>query len=518
MPNHVSYIRYKLIVNIEFSELNELLKQTAKSLDIPDHAYEEAIIRYEDIGEFLAEEDSSLHKFNPEIYSQGSFRLGTVVRPIGKGEYDIDLVCRLERKKESVSKKVLKQSIGDRLKERDDISDILKEAKRCWVIEYPDETNIPAFHMDVLPTIPNQEKKPNGILLTDKELSLWMTSNPVDYSLWFMSQMAIRFDERRNQLAADASIEVEDVPNWQVKTPLQRAIQLMKRHRDFYFDTDSDDGVNQDDKPISIIITTLAARAYDNEEDIFETLCNVLDKMPNYILKKDDGNWWVENPVDDGENFADKWRDNPERKTAFDNWLAKAKRDFGSLSKTTTISHSYESIVSFLGESTREGVSLDLDSQSNLLIPKTSQGIPVIPPLGSASHAIDPNRVFTVPDSLQHQATITGSIHRKNRRGNPGRRLRRFFPDSSVPKHVVLKFKVSTNYTDEHSVKWQITNTGQVATHENTLRGDFYDSDEGKYIKHEPTAYLGTHWVRAFIINNGNVCVASTEKFMVRIH
>ena len=72
--------------------------------------------------------------------------------------------------------------------------------------------------------------------------------------------MEIEFNARREFLAESMQeARVEDVPEYQVKTPLQQGIQILKRHRDIMFVEDPDD------KPISIIITTLAAHAYNNE-------------------------------------------------------------------------------------------------------------------------------------------------------------------------------------------------------------------------------------------------------------
>ena len=57
---------------------------------------------------------------------------------------------------------------------------------------------------------------------------------------------------------------VDDVPDALIRTPLQRAIQILKRHRDMRFLEHK----CEEYKPISIIITTLAASAYQNETDV----------------------------------------------------------------------------------------------------------------------------------------------------------------------------------------------------------------------------------------------------------
>lgn len=142
-------------------QLASILQKSADALDIPDHVYEDATLKYEDVGEHLAAEDSNLRDYRPQIYVQGSFRLGTVVNPYGKGdEYDIDLVCQLEINKEAITQDILKKKVGDRLKTRSDLAKILAPLRRCWLLDYPSERGMPGFHIDVLPAIPNVERGP----------------------------------------------------------------------------------------------------------------------------------------------------------------------------------------------------------------------------------------------------------------------------------------------------------------------------------------------------------------------
>ena len=63
-----------------------------------------------------------------------------------------------------------------------------------------------------------------------------------------------------------ALASIDDVPTWERRTPLQRTIQILKRHRDVRFKD------NCEFAPISMIITTLAAQAYQGEEDLYEAL------------------------------------------------------------------------------------------------------------------------------------------------------------------------------------------------------------------------------------------------------
>lgn len=315
-------------------QLSDLLEQIANSLDIPDELHEEAVRKYEQVGHWLEEQDAASGRREPLVYPQGSFRLGTVIRPISeKDEYDIDLVYERDLRKGSVTQEQLKAEAGEHLRsyvkhcqESDDEVPKLIEGRRCWRLDYPDR-----FHMDVLPAIPDDDGRRDRtehahtkILITDCDLHKWQPSNPIGYAEWFKGRMSLQFAEKRAALAAEmAKAAAEDVPEYEVKTPLQRAIQILKRHRDFYFQDD-------EDRPISIIITTLAAKAYDNQANLLDALLTLVRDMPKHIeTRKRNGRAvsWVPNPVNDDENFADKWEDNPEREVKFRSWLRKVDDD-----------------------------------------------------------------------------------------------------------------------------------------------------------------------------------------------
>lgn len=297
-------------------QLSYMLRLIAENLDMPDELFQSAEEKYKEVGQFLADSDSSLYFNNPDIYPQGSARLGTIIKPItDRDEYDIDLVCLLHLEKQSISQKELKKRIGDRLRENQEYREVLSEGRRCWILNLEKR-----FHMDILPAIPDQEDLPDNILIADKDLTLWQHSNPKGYAEWFCSQMKTIFETERLALAKALGAELEEVPTWRVKTPLQRVVQLLKRHRDIYFQYD------QKDKPVSIIISTLAAHAYAGQTDLLEAFLNIVQTMSSYIEVRN-GVYWVENPVNEAENFADKWAQYPQRKLKFDSWLQQLEAD-----------------------------------------------------------------------------------------------------------------------------------------------------------------------------------------------
>jgi hypothetical protein len=335
--------------------LDELLATSIADFDVPFDVYERAVARYQALGNWLARHWGH-DPADGVVYPQGSIRLGTMVAPVTDGaEYDVDLVCRRDILKESTTQKELKADVGGGVAAfvacGPEGTPKQSEGKRCWTLDYPGEP----FHMDVLPALPDLEAAPNGILLTDRELLHWQPSNPVDFADWFHAQMKREFAETRAILAKQ--MDVEDVPAWYVKTTLQRSVQALKRHRDIHFaDT-------PEDRPASIIITTLAARAYPGTGSLYEVLLAVTERMPGLVERRD-GIWWVENPVQPKENFADRWRTKPGSDERFFSWAAQALADFASIGEERGLDRVLGKVAKSFGDwpaqraGTRYGVKL----------------------------------------------------------------------------------------------------------------------------------------------------------------
>ena len=320
--------------------LDDILNHLANELDVPPSKYREARDHYEAVGNWLDADDSELAPFKPTIYPQGSFALGTAVKPIGDEEYDVDAVCLLQLRPNQVTQVQLKNLVGNRLKHpQSRYKHMIKPKegrRRCWTIRY---ANASKFHLDVLPAIPDnydwllalgvpEEWAKNAILITDRKTwndpnPEWPRSNPKGYVAWFMSRMHMRFEEAKRLRAMEIRLEVEKISNFDIRTPLQRLIQILKRHRDVQYNGD-------DDKPISIIITTIAAMAYNNEATLAEAVLDVIPRMRHYIENRG-GVWWVQNPVNPHENFADKWAEEPRKAHLFFNWLQALESEFKSL-------------------------------------------------------------------------------------------------------------------------------------------------------------------------------------------
>jgi len=336
-------------------QFSNILEKLSEALDITPTQHESAVEKYEAVGKWLAKEDSSLKEFNPAIYPQGSFALGTVTKPAsGEDQYDIDLVCLLQLSTKEYTQKQLKEMVGNRLAEHGTYKKMLdEEGRRCWTLKYAESTR---FHMDILPSAPDNyqwlirkgvppEWAEHAICITDNKAfdydklsPYWHKSNPKGYAMWFKERMKVQFKRQVGIFAQKHQMNVEEVQEYQIKTPLQRAIQLLKRHRDIMFGDD-------ENRPISIIITTLAAKAYkqyNQQENLYDVLIELIDEMPKYIEDKQvNGKTvkWVGNPVNPLENFADKWERNSKKQKSFYRWLSQVRIDLQNALKKEGLNH-----------------------------------------------------------------------------------------------------------------------------------------------------------------------------------
>lgn len=334
------------------SDADNRLAALLQDVDLPERAYELAERRYEDLAEWIGRPESELAAHDSHIFVQGSFAFGTAIRPIHEGEeYDLDFSCKLRRgvSRQSHTQEELKALLGRELESyrvARQIQTPLKEKNRCWRLGYRDDLS---FHMDVVPGIRAdddrrralqermelsglesavaQEAARRAIWITDlshpnyRNLSSdWPSSNPGGYQLWFRSRM--RSLEKR--LLAEA--QVDPVPVYRSKTPLQQVIQLLKRHRDVTFKD------LPDAKPASIILTTIAGSECRSGETLSQTMQRALDAL-TFVQSTDADQ--ILNPVNPHENFADRWKRpdcaHLQLKRNFHDWIRQANRDFAEV-------------------------------------------------------------------------------------------------------------------------------------------------------------------------------------------
>lgn len=299
--------------------IDKMLRKIAKEIEISKTEHEKAVKSYNAVGTFL---DNNIPQYDIKVVPQGSFRLGTVIKPItDEDEYDIDLVAIIDHK--FLSAKELKNIVGDALKSSDRYSEKLVEGKRCWTIEYSESSK---YHMDILPTMMSDTYSTNKELtMTHKEDEKsdyeFRQTNPEAYYDWFIERMEEERKRLKEEYAIRNKLEIVDVPEYEIKTTLQVAIQILKRYRDIKFKE------TPDIKPISIILTTLMAKVYTGKESVYELIEKFSKEYMMHIEKDENGNIIIRNPVNENENFADKWPKYPERREAFFKFMIELEQD-----------------------------------------------------------------------------------------------------------------------------------------------------------------------------------------------
>lgn len=313
-------------------------------------------------------DNSELKVFNPVLRIQGSNRLGTAVRCYNNEEgFDVDIVCELQNILDNYTPKMVKEAVGKILLESGVYGDLIPNksgGKRCWTIEFKDGT-----HADVLPSVVNEEYvravaatsfhsfDEFGIRITDKtrileylyetDRSKWLLSNPIGFAEWFFSMAYAHEAKHKNGLTTMVRASVEPFPKWKEEALiLQKIVRILKRHRDVMFDGD-------EKKPISMIITVLAAKAYANAPigKLFDTTVYVASHLVDAMdIDFRTGKRVVLNPVNGEENFADRWISEPDREQNFYRWVRQLQEDIQNLRNMSKIDIN-EAIKKLFGES-----------------------------------------------------------------------------------------------------------------------------------------------------------------------
>ncbi|MFH7010188.1 hypothetical protein ACHRVK_22420 [Flavobacterium plurextorum] len=214
---------------------------------------------------------------------------------------------------------------------------------------------------------------------------------------------------------------------------------------------------------------------------------------------------WVRNPVNDEENFADKWADSSSKEENFDIWLSKAQSDF-ELLRNADFTQIYKLLKTILGtnavnEAFRKANAVSFITESYLPVTFDKK-------LFDVSHRAQPSWRL----SLKYNIEIYGSFKQ-------GKKMKSITPNVIVPKHCEIFFVATSNVPKPYDVFWQVVNTGDEAKTNQCLRGGIYHSKtagKGGLNQKEYSEYTGMHWIECFIVKDG-VCVARSNEFIVNV-
>lgn len=500
-----------------------LIEDLAETLQIPQSRYEAADRSYRSVADWLDRPASVFAGVDLDVYTQGSFRLGTAIRPVSEDEhYDLDVVCEFDLGKWDRTQAQLHADLGRELKSyaaRYGMEDP-SPWDRCWTLNYADEAQ---FHMDVLPSVPDSKRRrlireqefssydyvKDAISITDaqhhnyRRLSDdWPASNPKGYAAWFLGRMRPVFESRRKAMAIQARADVADIPTYRVRTPLQSAIQILKRHRDMRF-VDEPEG-----RPSSIVITTLAAHAYGQESTITGALLSILDRMDAYVECRS-GEWWIANPSDPRENFADAWNDEPSKQVAFDDWLQTSRADFAAASRLGDATEFVDVLAPRIGRDLVEAAVARRRGVQRSTVTFAAQANRAMRRVLDAPHRRPPGWPVYREGSVD---IVTATAMRD------GFRPHVFSSGEPITRGSELRFDARTEVKRPFEVFWQVVNTGEAAKQARDLRGGFDVGDvtPGVLSREETATYPGSHSIECIIVKEG-LLAARSGPFLVTI-
>ena len=274
------------VLDSRATHLSFLLDEICRVIQLTATQQADAKQKYEAVSKWLAAPNSALQRFNPQVFPQGSVAIGTTVKPVGREDHDVDSVALLRG---SFKPMELYELVRDRLREHAEYRRILEPKKRCLRLNYAGD-----IHLDVLPAQPRRWITDTGLLVPDRALQDWSPSDPKGFIAWF--DHISRRPYREIRLGVEPLPKPEDAD---AKSPLQRAVQLLKRRRDVFFNGDQD-------AARSIVLTTLAARSHGGERTEIEALAAALEYMASEISASR-GIQVVPNPTLPAENFGDGW-------------------------------------------------------------------------------------------------------------------------------------------------------------------------------------------------------------------
>ena len=497
------------------------MQQLAEGLDLPASRYEAADRSYRSVSAWLERDASEFADSHVQVYTQGSFRLGTAIAPVqADADYDLDVVCEFDWSKHLRTQAELHAALGRELiaYARRHGMQAPSPWSRCWTLNYADDAR---FHMDVLPCVPDGQRQrylretasvaldyvDKSVSITDNEhphfhsISLdWSVSNPNGYADWFYERMRPVFDARRLQMMlVEAKADVADIPVFRVRTPLQLAIQILKRHRDLRF-------IDQDTsfRPTSVVLTTLAALSYQQEVTVLEAVAGIVQRM-DALIESRGGISWIPNPADPRENLAEAWSTDVRFREAFQQWLGDARADVRLALESSSREEFIDAWSPRLGRDLVEAAVGQ--SQTGSLITRAFSN--TIRKLRDAPHRAP----VSWPLAQSGHVAIQSAQFVRN-----GFRSQQLSNEGSVPVDSQLVFTASTNVSPPYEVYWQIINTGAEATRARDLRGRFEGAktSHGHLVRRETAVYRGTHSVECFIVKQG-YCVARSGLFVVNI-
>lgn len=318
----------------------ELLARIAHELELDQTRKSKMETAYKAVNDLLKKDSDFFKDLEILVYPQGSAKIGTTVKPINGEDFDLDTVLHIYDPYYNHNPKEIYEALVKVLENDGYYKTIMEKKKRCVRLNYKSD-----FHIDILPACMKNEYDYERISIPEKALNSWSSGNPKGFANRFLNN-ANSVKKSVLKLFSDtlikAQVESEPIPKEiYKKTPLQRAVQLVKRYRDIYFE-------KKDYRVSSIVLTTIISENYNGEESIYSTINNTILKIKhNYQASLTSKiRFKIFNPVDESEEFTDSWSESHYK--SFDAFITDFYKNWILLEQSFSVSA--ENYVEMFGE------------------------------------------------------------------------------------------------------------------------------------------------------------------------
>ncbi len=245
------------------AELERLLTEVASQIQLSSTAQAAVREEFRKLAAHLT--NGALAPFRPYLFAQGSFRIGTTVRPLSQEEFDLDFIVELLNPPQGSYPRTVYELVAGEIDSFAGFQGSVERKDRCIRLSYPGN-----FHIDAVPAIPAEIA---GVLIPDKTTSglEWRHTDPQGYVRWFEDR-ALPAHLRKYKATIDPLPADESVT---AKTPLQIDAQLLKRHHQLH---------SPDEKlrTPSIVLTTIAGLEAAGHDSLGQCLNDTVAGIEGY--------------------------------------------------------------------------------------------------------------------------------------------------------------------------------------------------------------------------------------------
>lgn len=387
-----------------------------------------------------------------DVTPQGSYAHRTIIKPVGSGEYDADVLLLLdEHPTWTPAEYTAELCRAFRGSER--YKAMAHKRSRCVCIDYAGD-----FHIDVVPYVEDRWSITNNKDGLNGE-GAWQVAYPERFTEWLEGKYRLTNDH------------------------LPEVIRLLKYLRD-YKKTFSIKSVILSIM-VGNVVTEVRAADSSHYPDVPTTFVRVLEDLADYVSIYEQMPLLLD-PAGSGQDFRDRWDEDQYAnfRTRIQGYAAKA----------------------------RAALDADEDKSLGLWQDIFGSGFKAPTPAVVASAASSPPEQSLASLGISEKPTEQVRLVGRVRKVGVQRAYDLPSRGDRVAKSRTIDFRLENcTVTGPYDVYWKVKNYGDEALEHNCPRGEVVHGESTRW---ETTAYWGNHYVDVYIVQNG-VCVAKDRQRVI---